>query len=80
LIFGELEELNDLRPPNRRKCFQEGFNGLATFQVIDQHLNRDTRAGEARSAMHDLGIDRNYSVQARTLLVRHNSKVRYKQD
>ena len=42
---------------NAREPVEEIFDGISTFEIIDQVLNRYARAGETGRAAHDFGID-----------------------
>ena len=49
--------MNDLLARDAREAFQEIFDRISALEVINQVLDRDTRASKARCAAHDFGIN-----------------------
>jgi hypothetical protein len=68
-----IEELQNLLARDVRIDCQKRVNTLASFQEVDESLNRDTRACKARRSMHDIFVDGDHSPQRRSLLSGHNS-------
>ena len=51
------KERNDLLARDAWETLEEIFDRITAFEVINQVLDRDTRASKARCAAHDFGID-----------------------
>ena len=60
LGLGQFQELNGLLPSDGGKVTQKIVESIALFQVIDQGLNRNARAGETSRIVHDSGVHRNH--------------------
>ena len=52
-----LEQLNRLCATDRAKLFEKKIQRVAAFDVVEQGLDRHSRAGEARGAAENPGID-----------------------
>ena len=63
LELGRLDDRDDLGAFNRGKPVQKILDGFATFEVINQVLQRNTRADEDRRAAHDFRIGMNHALQ-----------------
>ena len=55
-----LEELQDLLARDIRIDRQKCVNTLASFQEVNESLNRNSRARKARSTVHDIFVDGDY--------------------
>jgi hypothetical protein len=75
LIFGQFKEPNRLLPRDGGKVAEKAVERIALFDVVEQGLNRYARAGKARCAMHDLGINRNHPGNTCSLFCGHILKV-----
>jgi hypothetical protein len=53
----QFEYGDGLAAGNAGEIVEESFQGIASFEVIEEGLDRDTGAGKAWSATHSLGID-----------------------
>ena len=56
LQAARLDDSDGLRASHAREAFEELVNGLATFQGINEVLQRHARAGEDGSAAHDFRV------------------------
>jgi hypothetical protein len=61
----------DLLPRDVRVGGEEGVDGFAGFEEIEQRLDGHTGAGEARGTVHDLGIDADDASQSGSLVRCH---------
>ena len=72
-MISEVQHRKDLLARDGRIQFEELFDGFATFQEVDQALDRDARAAEAGRATHTLGVDPDRLVEPLFLFDCHTS-------
>jgi hypothetical protein len=75
LGLGQFKELNGLRSSNGGKIPQKAVGGIALFDVVQQGLNGDARAGETGRAVHYVRGHGNHSGKAGFLFSGHNLKI-----
>ncbi len=75
LGLGQFKELNGLLPRDGGKVAQKVVERIALFDVVEQGLDGNTRTGETRRAVHDLGVNRKHSGKAGFLFSGHNLKI-----
>ena len=59
-VIGVVKRLDRHFAGNRRELPQEFVQGVAAFQVVDEVLERNSRASEARGSAHDLRVGHNH--------------------
>ena len=77
MLFGEFKKQNSLFPFDRDEVKQKIIQSVAFLYIVEQRLNGNPCSCEARSAVHNIGIDTNHLTKAGLLFFRHTFTLNY---